>query len=282
MDENPNDTNAPKLLDAASAMIRDGKADSSKQSEVVEAACSIWPHHQTQALAVFESLEQIPNSANVRSLMDSVNYEDNESRGNLEKAWLRFASNLADNEIIEIAKLILGKKPKGSVEEPDAALRLWIDVQAAKSKVLSSLLTSESLNDSQRRRVWLQVDSHASKLGKDFFLAELPKIFALAESAETVNAVFESESVFSELFKSTSEKYELATGLVDSFLASSSVETKNRLAQWLRKIDQASALKELKGKEGLGDDDFGILLQQFPNSKVLKQIQQSRAGEDSS
>lgn len=275
--ENPADTNAPKLLDAATAMVNDGVAESSKESNVLEAASCIWPHHQSKALSIFESSEQLPRIVDITALMDGVDYENAESRANLERAWSHFASQLSIDQVTEIAKLILGKKPKGYTEEPDAAFRIWFDVHGdRRSEFLRMLITDDSLSDAQHRRVWSQIERLALKLGKDFFLAALPKIFATPDSAETTSGVFESEAIISDLFKTASDKYKLGSSILDSFLGSSSMETKNRLAQWLRNIDQTSVLKDLKGKENISDEDVGILITNFPNTKVLKQLQESR------
>ena len=277
--ENPSDGNAPDLLAAAAAMVADGTAGS--ENDLVEIACRIWPHYQVAALSVFESSQQIPKTADIGTLMGDVDYENDESRANLESAWSHFVPKLNDVQVIEITKMILGKKPMGTAQEPDAAFRVWVNVQKLKKPMLlSSLITDESLNDSQRKRVWLQIDRFASELGKDFLRAELPKIFAMGDSAETIGGVFESENVLINLFTTASDKYELGVSLLDSFLASRSVDAKNRLAQWLKKIDQATVLKDLKAKEGVSDEDVGILLEQFPSSKVLKQMHEPRKGQD--
>jgi hypothetical protein len=104
----------------------------------------------------------------------------------------------------------------------------------------------------------------------------VPKIFVLEDSKETINAVFESDGTFRNLFSTASDKYELGKSLLDSFVASSSVDAKNKLAQWLKNLDQASVLKELKRKDVPSNEDLEILRAQFPSVKILKQMQDSR------
>lgn len=277
--DNPSDENAPDLLASAAAMVSDGLAGS--ETEIVEIACRIWPHFEAQSLSVLESCQEIPTTADIRILMDAVDFENEQSRTNLERAWSHFAPKLAAEQIIETAKLILSKQPKGYADEPDAGFRIWLDVQKAqKPAVLRSLITDESVSDSQRKRVWLQIDRVASELGKAFLLAELPKIFALGDSVDTVNGIFESKEIFNSLFTTASDKYDLAVRLLDSFLASSSVDAKNKLAQWLRNIDQATVLKDLKTRQGVSDEEVSILLEHFPSSRVLKQLHESRKREN--
>jgi len=277
--DNPSDENAPDLLASAAAMVSDGLAGS--ETEIVEIACRIWPHFEAQALSILESCQQVPTTADIRILMDTVDYENEQSRGNLERAWTHFAPKLEADQVIELGKLILAKQPKGYTDEPDAAFRIWLDVQKVeKPALLRSLITDESVSDSQRKRVWLQIDRVASELGKAFLLAELPKIFALGDSVETVNSIFESKEIFSRLFTTASDRYELAVSLLDSFLASASVDAKNKLAQWLRNIDQVTVLKNLRTRQGVSDDEVSILLEHFPNSKMLKQLHESRKREN--
>ena len=45
-------------------------------------------------------------------------------------------------------------------------------------------------------------------------------------------------------------------------------------------IDGASALRELKGVDGVSDEDLEILREQFPQSKALKRIKESRQSAD--
>jgi hypothetical protein len=277
--ENPSNANAPALLDAAAAMVTNGTAGS--EAEIIQSACSVWPHYQSQALSAFESSEETPTTANIRTLMDGVDYGSDESRANLERAWSHFVPKLNTDENVDVAKLILARKPKGSTDDPDAAFRIWVHVQNTnKSAVLSSLLTDESLNDSQRKRVWLQIETSATELGKAFLIEQLPKVFALGDSAETIAGVFESEKVFRSLFTTASDKHDLGKSILDSFLASSSMDAKNRLAMWLRNIDQGTLLNNLKAKDNVSDEDIAILLEQFPSSKVLKQLSESRRVEN--
>jgi hypothetical protein len=277
--DNPSDENAPDLLASAAAMVSDRLAGS--DTEIVEIACRIWPHFEAQALSVLESCQQVPTTADIRMLMDTVDYENEQSRANLERAWSHFAPKLAADQVIELGKLILAKQPKGYTDEPDAAFRIWLDVQKVeKPALLRSLITDESVSDSQRKRVWLQIDRVASELGKAFLLAELPKIFALGDSVETVNSIFESKETFSRLFTTASDRYELAVSLLDSFLASASVDAKNKLEQWLRNIDQGTVLKDLRTRQDVSDDEVSILLEHFPNLKMLKQLHESRKREN--
>ncbi|MGH9929846.1 MAG: KAP family P-loop NTPase fold protein, partial [Pyrinomonadaceae bacterium] len=153
--ENPSDTNAPKLLDAARDMFKRGVSAAENDRDVIEGACRIWPHYPDKALSVFESSEQTPTSADASSLMNTVDYASDESKANLNQAWSHFASHWTEDQVNEGAKLILGKKPKGSSDDPDAAFGIWINVQKArKGNVLRALLTDDSLTDSQRKRVW--------------------------------------------------------------------------------------------------------------------------------
>jgi len=277
MNEYPNDGAAPKILLSVSTMIHDETIDNESAPRVIEGACLLWPHYQSEALTVLLSHEQLPALKAIRQLMDSVDYENSDSRDNLQKAWVHFSNLLSDDQLLEVAKIILVESPKGSNQEPDAAFALWINIRSdRKTFVLRTLTIDPSIDDSQRKRVWFQIERSANKLGREFFLAELPRVFALDNSAETLNAVFESRDIFSHLFNTASDTNKLAARLIESLKASSSRDAKNRLAQWLKSIGGGSALKQLQDPNALRDEDIEILWEQFPESKVLKHLRELR------
>jgi hypothetical protein len=271
--QSPGDASVPKMLASARRMVEDEKVGKENEAKLMEMASLIWPHHQAEALEIFQSASLIPSTAAISSLVNEVELGDENSLRRLRTAWSHFSGLASDDQKVEVSKSILNKDAKGTQDKPDLALALWIESQKDRKRVLlQSLIAEPSLNDSQRKRAWLQVEKYASELGSDFFATKLPEIFALPDSAETFDAVLQSKSTITALFDTKADQYKLAVSLVKSFTAASSMIAKNKLAEWLREIDNAAALKEIKKLDGVTDEDLEILRGYFPQAKFLKEM----------
>jgi len=185
---------------------------------------------------------------------------------------------MTEDQRIAVTKEILGKTPKGTDQEPDLCLRLWMEVQQEhKADLLRGLVTGEGLNDDQRKRIWLQIERVAPKLGMEFFIGILPEIFKIQDAPETVRSVLEAEQEISEIFPPISDRYKLGSTLLKAFISSPSQETKNKLAAWIKNIDATSVLGDLKSMEETTEEDVEILKKHFPRSKYLDKIKVKQA-----
>jgi len=248
--------------------------------EVIETACKLWPHHSDSSLGALKAFLEVPSPALVAGLMTEANLSEEQEVGRLSETWYHIGKFSTSEHYRQTAIQILSTRAKGTEGEPDMALHLWLDVrQEYRAELFSDLLTSEELNDEQRRRVWLQVERVHSELGKEFFIGILPKVLTSSDSVETVRGVFESEKIITKLFNSTADRYLLGKALVQAFLGAPSLETKNRAAGWIVRADAGAALRELEGLGSPTEEDLNILKEHFRGSRYLDKLVRRRSKE---
>lgn len=266
----PNNNWAPGILRSVQEMVKNQIVEETNASKVLQIACTLWPYHQGESLETFISFQQVPEPPLIVNLMDSITPEEQDECNRLLKAWSHMAGLSTEGQKLTVTKQILGKTSKGNDQEPDLCLRLWMDAQQeSKADLLRDIGTTEDLNDDQRKRIWLQIEPIAAKLGMKFFTTILPEILKLEDAPETVRAVLEADKVISEVFSSTSDRYNLGSTLLKAFISSPSQETKNKLAVWIKKIGAVAVLKELKIIAKPTEEDIEILEEHFPRSKYL-------------
>ena len=276
--QHPNNERAYSILDSMREMVQRDIVGNEEVAQVIETACDLWQYHQEQTLHTFQSFQQIPNPSLIAVLMDHINPEESDESNRLSKVWSHMAGIMTEDQRIAVTKEILGKTPKGTEQEPDLCLRLWMGVQQEhKVDLLRGLVTGEGLNDDQRKRIWLQIGRIVPELEMEFFIGILPEIFKIHDAPETVRSVLEAEQEISEIFPQISDRYKLGSTLLTAFISSPSQETKNKLAAWINNIDATSVIGDLKSMEETTKEDLEILKEHFPKSKHLDKIKVKQA-----
>lgn len=273
----PGNEGADGILESMCSMLQHSVVGEANTVRAAEAACYIWPFHRERALSAFEILNRAPGVSLVAGLMDGIDPADEDGTKALLQAWSRMAGVLVPEQRVSVTLSILEKQPKGTDDEPDLCLRLWLEAQGeTRADLLKEVLLSEGLNDEQRLRCWRQVERIIPDLGKDFFVAVLPKILGLPEAPRTTGAVSQARQAISALFTSTTEKNELGKALLTAFLATTSLATKRGISMWIKEDVGSSALRYLPQLGTLTEEDLEILAQDFPKSKHLQRL--GRAG----
>jgi len=276
--QHPNTEQAYSILSSMREMVKRNIVGNEQVVQVIETACTLWQYYQEQTLHIFLSFQQIPNPSLIADLMDHINPEEQDESNRLSKVWAHMSGIMPEDQRIAVTKEILGKTLKGTEQEPDLCLRLWMDVQQEhKADLLRGLVTGEGLNDDQRKRIWLQIERIAPKLGMEFFIGILPEIFKIQDAPETVRSVLEAEQEISEIFPQMSDQYKLGSTLLKAFTSSPSQETKNKLATWIKNIGAATVIGELQNMKGITGEDIEILKKHFPKSKPLDKIKVKQA-----
>ena len=276
--QHPNTEQAYSILSSMREMVQRNIVENEQVAQVIETACVLWPYHQEQTLHTFQSFQQIPNPSLIANLMDQINSEEPDESNRLSKVWAHMAGIMTEDKRIAATKEILGKTPKGTEQEPDLCVRLWMDAQQEhKVDLLRGLVTGEGLNDDQRKRIWLQIGQIVPELGMEFFIGILPEIFKIQDAPETVRSVLEAEQEISEIFPQISDRYKLGSTLLKAFISSPSQETKNKLAAWIHNVDAASVLGDLKIMGETTKEDLEILREHFPKLKHLDKIKVKQA-----
>lgn len=276
--QHPNTEQAYSILSSMREMVQRNIVENEQVAQVIETACVLWPYHQEQTLHTFQSFQQIPNPSLIANLMDQINSEEPDESNRLSEVWAHMAGIMTEDQRIAATKEILGKPPKGTEQEPDLCVRLWMDAQQEhKVDLLRGLVTGEGLNDDQRKRILLQIGRIVPELGMEFFIGILPEIFKIQDAPETVRSVLEAEQEISEIFPQISDRYKLGSTLLKAFISSPSQETKNKLAAWINNVDAASVLGDLKSMGETTKEDLEILREHFPKSKHLDKIKVKQA-----
>ncbi len=276
--QNPSTEQAYTILSSMREMVQRKIVENEQVAQVIETACDLWQYHPEHTLHTFQSFQQIPNQSLIADLMDHINPEEQDESNRLSKVWSHMAGIMTEDQRIAVTKGILGKTPKGTEQEPDLCVRLWMDVQQEhKVDLLRGLVTGEDLNDDQRKRIWLQIERIAPKLGMEFFISILPEILMIPDAPETVRSVLEAEQEISEIFPPISDRRKLGSTLLKAFISSPSQEAKNKLAAWIKNINAADVLGDLQSMEGITEEDLEMLKEHFPKSKRLDKIKMKQA-----
>ncbi|MCH7688728.1 MAG: hypothetical protein IH899_18940, partial [Planctomycetes bacterium] len=172
-----------------------------------------------------------------------------------------------------VANLILNRQAKGTGENPDLCLSIWIELcSEQQAEILRTLLFSGDTSDENRKRIWLQIEENRSELGQVFFTEVLLEVFRLHECPETLRAALDAQSRINELFQTKDESYMLGKVLLEAFVSTPSKEAQNRLVDWLKSLGVQDVLKELATLGTLSDEDLEVLRTAFPKSRHLKKM----------
>ena len=233
---------------------------------VLSACISIFPHHPVESLKIFRSHSAAPSVAEVAAVLDSFP-PDNASH--LADLFAVVSERFAEKERRSMSLEILSRDSVTHDGTPDYFLHSWIHVsQELDEDLLEMLLLDESLNDEQRKRVWMQIEQVHTTVGRGLFLSVIPAIAKFEAMPQTMDEVADFSDSISTLFPSADDRLELGKSLVAAFRFSASLQFKKRLAKWLHELDVDSVLKGAKFSE----DDLAVLEPYFKKSKQYKQL----------
>lgn len=263
------------LLRSLRDMLRTEVVPDTHLSALAVATCSTWTAKREDALDTFKARVVELSSGQIAALCDSVDWNNAEQRAHLAEAWAATTTDRVD--LLSTTAAVLKKGAQGSEEEPDAALRLWLDALGAKrGEVLANVMRHPDLEDTHRKRLWLQAARSASDLGPNFFLRVLPELVALPSIAETAEAVFADFDRVHAVLASTDNRADLSQRLMDAFPHASSNTIKAHIADWSRKLSGNAALGRLT-PEVVTEEDLTILDTHFSGARELKRLRNARA-----
>ena len=118
--------------------------------------------------------------------------------------------------------------------------------------------------------IWLQIEDRIDLFGIEFLIDILPKIFASVEMPLTINAIFDAEKKITGIFDSSADRYKLGNEiLIESMIISESIDTKNRLAAWIKRLNNGAILRSLEKRTGISKEVIEALRRYYPKAKSL-------------
>lgn len=259
----------PRLLASMRSMIEGGVVPRDLGSHLAEAALLAWPHHPDAALAALASGNHLPSVESIVGLATQVDPDDVARVEQLDRLWQHCGPLLNQAQRIEGARRILLQPARGGSDRPDFVLRSWIAAESgSRALVLKALMQDPELNDTQRRRVWLQIASIASELGGEYLMDIVRHELSNGSSPETARAILDASAHVTAQYPTTEGKRKLGTALLEAFVAAPSLEVKNGLGQWLKALGNAAILGGL-AKLNPSEEDVELLRSLFPGSRHL-------------
>ena len=251
------------ILSSMRHMVEHGLVGSEGRGKLIAATCSAWSAAPKVSLSTFEGgyCELTPEQA--ANLTSPIEWANADHTDTLQKAWKAIAANKDGPVPSEVLVRILQQGPKGSAEQPDLAIRIWLQSQEDTGhQLMADVLARETLDDSHRRRLWACSIERAKELGAPFFLKLIPQISALANADETIKAVFDDFKIVMSVLNSQDLQAEMAIRLMDVFSVATTNSTKGRIAEASNQLVSQAALKRFKPKS-LHKDEFEILVAHF-------------------
>jgi len=240
-------------------MLRRDLVGQEGREKLIAASCSAWSANPSVSLSSFEReyCELTPEQA--ANLTSPIEWANSDHLETLQKAWKCIAANKNGPASNEVLVRLLQQGPQGSEEQPDLAIRMWLQSQEDTGReLMAEVLAEDVLEDIHRRRLWAYAIERVKELGAPFFLSLLPKISALANADQTIKAVFDDFTIVMSVLNSQDLKAEMAVRLMDVFSVAATNSTKGRIAEASNQLVNQSALKNFKPKS-LHKDEFDIL-----------------------
>ena len=270
---------AEHVLASVRSMVEKGVVGGSRAVEVLNAACALWPYQTRASLRTITGFRTTPSVEQVAGLAEEVDLDGAEATGLLREAWSHVADAMEQEDLLLTSVELLALSPRNPEDDPDFALRLWVEAQPDPGALLRKLLLKGDLPDEHSKRLWLQVDRRAAELGPGYLVEILPRLLALPDLPQTYQEVLRSQETISALFPEQQGKNELGRSLLQALVDSPSREIKNRLARWMKDLGAGDALARLGRGNTPSAEDLDVLGSHFPESRYLKKYSEGAADE---
>lgn len=260
------------LLRSLQSMINLEIVPEDLSEALIKAAVATWTVAPDEAIDTFKSTFNSLTPEQAAKLINGIDWENSEHQTLLSQAWSSIIQTMDLEELIQTTNHLLKMGLNGSEEEPDYALRLWIDVQTDNlSDILKNTLIQTNLDDNHRHRIWRQTIRVANNLNSDFFLDVIPKIIVLPEIDETTSTLFADRDQITRILGSSDNQADLSQRLMQAFPEVPTNTVKSKIAEWCKKLSGNASLRQLN-YENLTGDDMNILNTYFPGASDLKKL----------
>jgi len=251
-------------------MLERGLIEESRQATLAQVAAIVWPYHYRTVGKVLQRIKMVPEAELIARLFVLLPSKDPEQLENLEAVWKHFAEKCTAEQRCAVVQAILGEAPQPIGSQPDGAMFIWGKfVGDLWPIIFEKLSQSGGLNDEQILRIWKQVENHVPEYSTSQIISTVSLAMRCNES--TARAVLEIREDISQRFEDKDDKYELAKALLLVFPEALNLESKNRIAEWVKLLGNKAVLKNVK-KETHTDADVEILLDHFPGVRHLKKL----------
>jgi DNA polymerase III delta prime subunit len=271
-ENNPSEDYAADILFSLTSMAQNDLLDDSRVQQTMQLALTLWEYHRKESQETLLSLKTRKSPEFLVTLLSPIDLNDEDDVGMLLSIWKPEAALLQEQGCLEVTKQLLSEEPHSASGEVDRGLRLWLDQIDVEQigNILEALLKDSALTDEQRNRVWLQVERRLSILGTEYIYRVLPDALAFSDHTRTARSVLDAKGTMSQLFSGTVSRNALAQTLLSSLVSSTSVEVKNRIAEWLKELDVTSEVKKyVKSNLSSLDDASKDALKKHFNIKAL-------------
>lgn len=262
-------------LRSVSDMVKRSVVSLEKSESVVDAACQLWAYHPDDAARVLAEHKAVPDAVSVARMIDGISGSEESEFDAIRSAWSVIAERCSVEQQVHVATSLLNEAAKGTENEPDLCLDVWLEVTGEnKRQVIEELLSNDDLNDEQHKRVWLHVEK-TGELPKEFYLTAIPLVAARESDSATITEVLDSKEEVNLHFTTQQSRFDLGTQLVVAFRISSSTESKARLASWIKDLNVETVLSQLAGGEKLSSDEVELLRPHFEKARSWKKIEKN-------
>lgn len=263
------------LLRSLRDMIEREIVSGDQRGAVVEAACAIWNAVPDQAVETFASGFGALTPDQAANLVDGVDWTNGDHEDLLSRAWSSVLEWQDLAERVQTTKRLLDKGLNGPEEEPDRAIRLWLQAQGTRRlEVLTAALTDDGLGDPHRKRLWQQAVGGRDAVGAEFVLEVIPKLVMLSPNDQTTAQVFGDYERVEAILDSADNRADLAQRLMETFTDASTNTVKSHIAEWCKKLSGEASLAKVNA-EAVTEEDLSILKTHF-RSKALSRIKKAR------
>jgi KAP family P-loop domain len=266
---NPNAKDVEAALLSMESMVQDGVVDESLEPGLVSTAIALWPYRAADAATVLQRAATLPSVEESVGLVAHTPPDDEKQVDYLRQVWRHITDKLNFSQRVTFATLLLGELPVPLGGQPDGYLYLWSEQVGSDIPEIFKAILNSDMNDEQKLRMWKQVEARIADIDQGKILSLLK--LALTSTSDIARSALDTAPEIDNLFSSKEAKFELGRELMMIFPASLNLESKNRIAQWLRNMGNQEILR-FASDGSFNREDIRILLEYFPASKRLQRL----------
>ncbi|NRR21314.1 P-loop NTPase fold protein [Brevibacillus sp. MS2.2] len=262
------------VFKAMNSLIDKNLVSNQQDKTLWELGMILWPTHKAEIVEILINLSLYPSKEQALQLYEGTDISKTKDMEELLKVWESVVNNKNSSLFIEVVKLFLEK----STSEYDKGLSSWIYLHNALMNNLLELLTGDSLNNEQSRRLTLLLIEN-DIFDKPFAIKILHITSQMSIDREDfdgpLKVVLSNREKFSKVIDPDNSSGDLQDSILSTFVKLKNRTLKKEFTKWLSEIKGGKAFYKLrKDISGWDQDDIEILLEFFPNSEILKKLKE--------
>jgi hypothetical protein len=276
IEQHPAVTGIEFVFDSIVDLVEHNLVTENIYPRVAKAIVILWPHSPSSVSKCSGKVIGLLSPTDVREILTGNQPEDQIAE--LETIVNFIVDQFTEEKCMKATREILSVNPIQINTYPDGALSMWLKALGSdESPIIDKLLQEDGLNEAQKERLYQHAVNRKDELGLQFFMIVLPRALGNPAEQGVLDVAIRTAPEIADLAETDDNRAALCNQIIPE-LPNLSGQHLAEIARLIRNLGCKGSLeRNTKIINEIDSKDLSIIVEEFPDSKKLRQSLEARS-----